>query len=172
MSTAAFPKCTLYYFKTKAMPQYGVKESITFGLGEHVKLLLEDAAIEHEYVRVVHEDWPSMKEQLIQEGYPMATLPVLELRLGKYLGADEEENQYLDALSDTAMDWHQDWIKSKILGNEISYVDFLVYHRIDDDKADYEAYPHVANMIKAINDRPALQNHFAKVKEFNVAHAQ
>ncbi|KAG0171352.1 Glutathione S-transferase A4 [Apophysomyces sp. BC1034] len=207
MSSASFPKVTLTYFD--------IPISKTIGLGEHVKLLLEDANIDHEYIKVLQADWPAKKESLIKEGYLFGTLPMLEIegkrigktvpimryisqRLGKYLGSNQYENQYLDALADTATDWgtswgqarfrgteeqkkeHQDQTTPKylgifekayaeregpyILGQEISYVDFLFYHRVEDEEVDYKAYPHIAAFVKAFTERPNLKNHLASVK--------
>ncbi|ORZ24251.1 class gamma glutathione S-transferase 2 [Absidia repens] len=58
-----------------------------------------------------------------------------------------------------------------ILGEKISYADFLVYHNIDDDRNAWKhtdllekEYPHVAKFGKAFTQRPNLVNYFASLK--------
>ncbi|KAI8062878.1 class gamma glutathione S-transferase [Gongronella butleri] len=53
-----------------------------------------------------------------------------------------------------------------ILGEEISYVDFLVYHNIDDDHAWdlVKDYPNVAKFVQAFESRPNLAEYLIKVK--------
>ncbi|KAF7729508.1 hypothetical protein EC973_004182 [Apophysomyces ossiformis] len=207
MTISVFSKATLYYFD--------IQGSATIGLGEHIKLLLEDAGIEHEYIRLKGDQWAAKKEELVKEGYPFATLPMLEFdgkkifktapilryvskKTGKYIGANDEENQYLDALADTSADWNVSWANARFrgtdeqkkthaeetlpkylnifekiyakhdgpyaLGQQITYIDFMIYHRIDDEGADYKAYPHLAAFVKAFTERPSLQKHLASLK--------
>ncbi|KAG0164401.1 hypothetical protein DFQ28_010527 [Apophysomyces sp. BC1034] len=206
MITAPFTKVTLHYLT--------LNNSATLGLGENVKLLLEDAGIEHEYVRYTWDNWPAKKEQLLQDGYYLGTVPMLEIegrrigktvpimryiskKLGKYQGSNDEDCQLLDALSDAAMDWvrlnafamyhgteaqkkeHKEKTVPKylgifekayterdgpyILGQEISYVDFIVYHRISEENADYKAFPHVKAFMKTFAERPNLKKHLSNV---------
>ncbi|GAA5815683.1 hypothetical protein MFLAVUS_009196 [Mucor flavus] len=171
-------KITLYYFL--------IDNNVTLARGENVKLLLEDAGLEHEYVRLGRgEDWNVRKAQIIEDGLYSGTLPYIEVggkkfgrtvpimryisvKLGnKYHGANDEENQLLDSVADITDDWFEsarkafwgsDEAKAKhckdatpkfldiferycsaqegpyILGEKISYSDFLVYHLLDDDK--------------------------------------
>ncbi|KAI9245365.1 glutathione S-transferase, partial [Phascolomyces articulosus] len=52
-----------------------------------------------------------------------------------------------------------------ILGNEITYVDFLTYHIIDSDARNkcselLKKYPNLIKLVEAIKNRPNLQSHF------------
>ncbi|KAI8084993.1 class gamma glutathione S-transferase 2 [Halteromyces radiatus] len=54
-----------------------------------------------------------------------------------------------------------------ILGEEISYADFLVYHMLDDDfiaLKHVEDYPNVAKFVKAFTKRPNLAPYFDSLK--------
>ncbi|KAI8092646.1 class gamma glutathione S-transferase 2 [Halteromyces radiatus] len=52
-----------------------------------------------------------------------------------------------------------------ILGEEITYADFLVYHIIQDDNAlkHVQGYPHVAKFIDAFSQRPNLTEYIASL---------
>ncbi|ORX58126.1 class gamma glutathione S-transferase 2 [Hesseltinella vesiculosa] len=54
-----------------------------------------------------------------------------------------------------------------ILGSEISYVDFLVYHNMDDDRAlDLaKTYTNLARFIEAIQQRPNLSEYFTSLAD-------
>ncbi|KAF7731728.1 hypothetical protein EC973_008242 [Apophysomyces ossiformis] len=204
--TDLFPKVTLHYLK--------IGDKGILGLGENVKLLLEDAGIEHEYIQYTDDEWKPKKQQLLQEGYYFGTVPMLEIegkkigktvpimryiakRLGKYQGSNDEEYQWLDALADTMLDWvklcsfamyhgteerkkrHREVITPGyldiyekayaerngpyLLGQEISYVDFFMYHRISEEGADYKPYPHIEAFMNAFNERPNIKGYLAKI---------
>ncbi|KAI8062877.1 hypothetical protein BC940DRAFT_349293 [Gongronella butleri] len=53
-----------------------------------------------------------------------------------------------------------------LLGDKITYVDFLVYHNIDDGKGvdALKDYAHLARLVEAIEQRPNLVKHFKSVK--------
>jgi glutathione S-transferase len=53
-----------------------------------------------------------------------------------------------------------------VLGQEIAYVDFMLYALLKDDcelKIDEKKYPHIAKFVKAFEARPSLQSYFAKI---------
>ncbi|KAI9305485.1 class gamma glutathione S-transferase [Cunninghamella echinulata] len=56
-----------------------------------------------------------------------------------------------------------------VLGDEITYPDFLVYHIIDDDKALglLEDYPNLQQFVNTFTQRPNLVDYFASLKESN-----
>lgn len=101
-------------------------EIATLALGENIKLLLEDAAVDHEYVRLaLDETWDNKKVRLIEEGLYSGTLPYIEIggkkfgktipimryisvKLGnKYHGTNDEENQLSDCVADITNDWFE-----------------------------------------------------------------
>ncbi|KAI9266999.1 glutathione S-transferase [Sporodiniella umbellata] len=201
----------LYYFAE-------VNGSTTMGRGEFVKLLLEDAGLEHEYERVTFEQWGEKKQELIKQKVPSPTLPYITIgdkyygktvpimrfiakKLGKYNGSNDDEEQVLDAHADTVMDWAYRWAsavfgKSEealktyeqthrinshaaietilassngpyVLGEKITYVDFLIYHMTDDDvqgAVDSQKYPNLQKLLDAIKARPSLKKHFDSLK--------
>ncbi|KAG0167255.1 hypothetical protein DFQ28_006383 [Apophysomyces sp. BC1034] len=203
-----FPNLTLHYFIVPG------KRS-TIGRGENIKLLLEDAGIEHEYVRhhLDKETWPEKKKALEESGYYAATLPYIEIesqkfgqtvpimryicnKLGKYMATNDEDAQYLDALSDISYDWHkkinQTYFSSLevrqaheagdmvrylemfekvysdregpyILGEEITYPDFLIYHLIDDEQQNkkLEAYPNLNKFVRFFEERSNIKKYLA-----------
>ncbi|KAI8337195.1 class gamma glutathione S-transferase [Chlamydoabsidia padenii] len=53
------------------------------------------------------------------------------------------------------------------LGEKISYVDFLVYHIIDDDNAlaHVKDYPNLVKFVDAFSQRPALAEYLVSVKK-------
>ncbi|KAG2230815.1 glutathione S-transferase [Thamnidium elegans] len=204
-------KITLYYFL--------VNNKATLGLGENIKLLLEDAALEHEYVRLeLDEAWNNKKVQLVKEGLYSGTLPYIEVggkkfgrtvpimryisvKLGnKYHGANDEENQILDSAADIIGDWFESaklafngsnedkkkyvevdtprfldiferYLSAQegpyILGEKISYSDFLIYHRLDDDMAlDRLAdYPNLTKFVQSFVERPNIKKHLASLSK-------
>ncbi|CAO0796550.1 unnamed protein product [Mucor circinelloides] len=120
-------KINLYYFT--------VGDSVTRARGENVKLLLEDAGLDHEYIRVKHEEWPALKQKLQAEGLHSATLPFIEtngqkfvkapaiMRYistklgGKYHGSTPEENQLLDVVAELNDVWFEH-LKNSFFGSE------------------------------------------------------
>ncbi|KAF7723198.1 hypothetical protein EC973_002273 [Apophysomyces ossiformis] len=199
-----FPKVTLHYFLVPG-------KRTTIARGENVKLLLVDAGIEHEYVRhrLDKENWPITKKALEDSGYYAATLPYVEIegkkygqtvpimryickKLGKYMAKNDEDEQYLDALSDISYDWHKkinltyfasaevrkahettEMVKylslfekvysdregPYILGEEITYTDFLIYHLIDDEEQTkkLDAYPSLKKFVETFEERSNIK---------------
>lgn len=185
------------------------------GRGEYVRLLLEDAGIDYEYVRFNFSQWTEQKAKLMEQGihdphlpyitvdgkHYANTVPIMRFickKINKYQGDNEDEFQLIDAYSDRIVDWasfwgdalfggdeatvkrykekqvpqqHKTWNEilsdSKgpyLLGETITYVDFILYHMLEDDsdaKVDAEAYPHLAAFIQAIQARPTLVKYFA-----------
>lgn len=94
----------------------------TTGLGEHLNLFLKDTGIEMKYIRHTHAEWPAIKEDLVNNKKVLhPTMPFVEVngkyfnktaptmrylskQLGKYEGANDEENYQLDAVSDIVRD--------------------------------------------------------------------
>ncbi|CAO3625737.1 unnamed protein product [Mucor hiemalis] len=197
-------KITLYYFTVGA--------KATTARGENVKLMLEDAGLDHEYIRVNRADgsYEEKRAQAVKEGLFSATLPYIEVggkrfgktvpimryisvKLGnKYHGSTDEENQLLDCIADITNDWFESLknsffgseeqkIKQRdvttpkyidtfekyysvengpyILGEKISYADFLVYHMIDDDSARDRLgdSPNLTKFVEAFEERPNIK---------------
>lgn len=111
---------------------------VTLARGENVKLLLEDAGLDHEYVRLNRtEGWAERRAKLVEEGFFSPTLPYIEVggkrfgktvpimryisvKLGnKYHGSTAEENQYLDYISDITNDWFEH-MKKVFFGSDVS----------------------------------------------------
>lgn len=180
------------------------------GRGEYVRLLLEDAGIDYEYVRYSAAQWKEEKPRLLERGIRSPTMPYITVdgkyygntvpimrfiskKLNKYQGENDDEEQVLDAYSDKLMDWaarwgnalfladetvlakykeeqvpqqHKAWdeiLSDKsgpyLLGEKITYADFVLYHLLEDDsdaKVDAEAYPHLTAFVQAIQARPSL----------------
>ncbi|KAI8647521.1 hypothetical protein BD408DRAFT_427530 [Parasitella parasitica] len=196
-------KITLCYFIVGA--------KLTRARGENVKLMLVDAGLDHEYVRIQSAEWLDLKERLQQDGAHSCTLPYIEtsgrrffktvaimryisIKLGgKYHGSTPEEDQLLDVVAELNDIWFgqmksaffgseeeqasyaKDVIPAQIslfekyysnyngpylLGEKITYPDFLVYHMIDDggarDKLKGTA-PNLAKFIDAIEKRPNME---------------
>jgi glutaredoxin len=97
---------------------------VTRGRGENVKLLLEDAGLEHDYVRLkLDQKWYDLKDKLTAEGHHSVTLPYIQVKdkyyfkthailrylsvkLGsKYHGSTPEENQLVDVVCEVADLW-------------------------------------------------------------------
>ncbi|CEG82505.1 hypothetical protein RMATCC62417_16568 [Rhizopus microsporus] len=212
MTASDLKDIKLYYFSK-------VKDSLTMGRGEPVRLLLEDAGVDYEYVRLTADQWKEKKAELIKEGIPGPTMPYITIngkhygktvptmrflakKLGKYLGENDDEEQLLDAYADFANDWTSRWAttlfrgsdedkkvyaettfpqtldtveqmlsKSSgpyLLGERITYADFLIFHQLDDDnqaKVDSQKYPQLAAFVEAIKSRSSLQKHFNSLKQ-------
>ncbi|ORE11129.1 glutathione S-transferase [Rhizopus microsporus var. microsporus] len=212
MTASDLKDIKLYYFSK-------VKDSLTMGRGEPVRLLLEDAGVDYEYVRLTADQWKEKKAELIKEGIPGPTMPYITIngkhyaktvpamrflakKLGKYLGENDDEEHLLDAYADFAGDWTSRWAttlfrgsdedkkvyaettfpqtldtveqmlsKSSgpyLLGERITYADFLIFHQLDDDnqaKVDSQKHPHLAAFVEAIKNRPSLQKHFNSLKQ-------
>ncbi|KAG2219079.1 hypothetical protein INT45_000362 [Circinella minor] len=99
----------------------------TGGLGESIKLLLEDFEIKHKYIQVERnpEAWDnSFREELIASDKPFDCLPLLETKdgkryfcsgpilrflakkLGMFDGLSDEDIQFLDATENLNFDWY------------------------------------------------------------------
>ncbi|KAI9340952.1 hypothetical protein BD770DRAFT_330419 [Pilaira anomala] len=196
-----------------------LKNNSILGRGENIRLLLEDAGIDYEYIRYTFEEWAVEKKRLVtEEKIPDPTLPFIRVndgkyygktmptarflsrKLGKYDGANEDQVQLLEAHSDIINDWILRWVNVEffnptdtklktykeevgpeyahiankilsdstegpyILGESISYVDFALFHILEDDKyANYSAdtHPHIVSFVNAIKNRPNLKNYLA-----------
>ncbi|ORZ01461.1 hypothetical protein BCR43DRAFT_434583, partial [Syncephalastrum racemosum] len=93
------------------------------GKGENVKLLLQDSGVSHEYIRPERDQWPALKQQMIDRGCFPGVMPIVELedgklyggtipamrvlsrKLGKYLPSDEEDQYMADSVADLSLDW-------------------------------------------------------------------
>lgn len=185
----------------------------TMGRGEYIRLLLEDAGVDFEYVRHSAAEWKELKQQLLADKVRAPTMPYITVdgeyygktvpvmrflshKLGQYEGSNEKEVQLLDAYSDMIMDWAFRWaigvfgdeaqLKAYkethavnnyknfeeilsdnegpfLLGDKISYADFILYHMIEDDGSaiDAASQPHLSAFINAIENRPNLKKYLA-----------
>jgi glutathione S-transferase len=185
------------------------------GRGEYVRLLLEDAGVDFEYVRLSAAEWKEEKAKLlankiraptmpyitIDGKYYGKTLPLLRLishKLGKYGGRNEEEAHLVDAYTDIVMDWAGKWAEALfgsnaeealktykettipefmntfedilsdtegpyLLGQEISYADFALYHLLEDDGSaiDASTHPRLTAFVQAIENRPNIKAYLA-----------
>lgn len=92
------------------------------GRGEYVRLLLQDAGVDFEYVRHTFPEWIQLKQKLLSENIRAPTMPFITIdgkyygktapilrfisqKLNKYGGSDEDETQLLDVYTDMIMDW-------------------------------------------------------------------
>ncbi|KAI8638494.1 glutathione S-transferase [Parasitella parasitica] len=208
-TTTELKNIKLHYFTV-------VKGSTTMGRGEFIRLLLEDAGIDFEYIRHTFAEWKDLKQELIAKKIPAPTMPYITVdgkyfgktipviryicrKLGKYEGSNDEEKQLLDVYLDIVMDWASSWSsvsfgegtpESKIklyketqapnmykvfedilsntegpylLGKEISYADFLLYHMMEDDGSPIDAasQPHLSRFVNEIEKRPNMAKYFA-----------
>lgn len=82
----------------------------TFGRGENVRLLVEDAGVKYEYIRFGEDTWPGAKTALAEK-LPSSTVPYIitaagqhynktypilrfvSRKLGKFAGRSDEEAQ-------------------------------------------------------------------------------
>jgi glutathione S-transferase len=207
-ATSEFKNIKLHYFSV-------VKGSTTMGRGEFVRLLLEDAGVDFEYVKYNAAEWKEVKQQLIADKVRGPTMPYLSVdgkyygktlpimrfishKLGKYEGRNDEENQLLDAYSDAIMDWAFRWAIASfndpteeqkqnykdnvaanayklfedvlsdtegpyLLGENISYADFVLYHMMEDDGSAINAVsqPYLSAFVQAIQSRPNMKKYLA-----------
>lgn len=186
------------------------------GRGEHIRLLLEDAGLDFEYVRYTTEEWLELKKKQTEEKIPKPTLPfitidgkyygktgpilkLLSRRLNKYGGSNDDEAQLLDVYTDMVCDWTLVWVAASfglyngsavknyqentrvqfhksfndilsttkgpfLLGEEISYADFALYHILEDDaegEVNVHTLPYLSTFFKAVGDRPNLKTYLA-----------
>lgn len=186
------------------------------GRGEHVRLLLQDAGIEYEYIRHTFDEWKEHKQKLLEENVRDPTMPYiimdgkyyskttpllrfLSRKLNKYEGSNDDEVQLLDAYADILMDWSTKWACTTfgsfteaamktykeetgpkyyktfndilsdrpgpfLLGETITYPDFILYHVMEDDSNvtfDGKAFPHLNAFVDAIRNRPNLKTYLA-----------
>ncbi|KAI8373666.1 class gamma glutathione S-transferase [Blakeslea trispora] len=203
-------KITLYYFLIGGV--------VTRARGENVKLMLVDAGLDHEYIRIKHENWPELKAKLQKEGAYSATLPYIEIgdkRLfksvailrylstkldNKYHGSNDDENYVLDVVTELVEAWFEKFkaaafgseeVKQNyqtnqrpvelemfdkyygntdgpyLLGEKISYTDFLVYHMIDDDGSlnSISHLPNLTKFVQAFEQRPNIKPYFESLKQ-------
>ncbi|KAI8091460.1 glutathione S-transferase [Gilbertella persicaria] len=179
----------LYYFTQ-------VKGKTTLGRGEYVRLLLEDAGVDFEYDRCTFEEWGIQKEKLIAQGIHKPTLPYITID-GKDEDEAQLVDAYADTVTDDITRWaaanfrgieqltqkynevdrpqafetYERILGSKpgpyLLGEEVSYADFFLYHYLEDDASAFEAsdfkstHPHLAAFIEAIQNRPNLKKYLA-----------
>ncbi|ORY91033.1 hypothetical protein BCR43DRAFT_566624 [Syncephalastrum racemosum] len=186
----------------------------TRGKGENIKLLLQDAGVPHEYVRIKQADWPTIKPQLQEKGNVAGCLPAVETetgkfytgtiptmrtlsrKLGKYMPSDDEQQHVADLVADLSLDWfntffdifhgkitldeHHKTVMPKhitrveqiygenegpyLLGSEICYADFLIFHILWDENLRHQAeYPNLRKMQQAIESRPNLKDYLASL---------
>lgn len=112
--------------------------TVTNARGENVKLLLEDAGLNHNYIRLPRgEVWAAKKAQLIDEGFLSPTLPFIEVgdkkygkaipimqyisaKLGnKYHGSDVEEEHYLAYVAEVTTEWYE-CLRTSFFGTDVS----------------------------------------------------
>lgn len=185
------------------------------GRGEFIRLLLEDAGIDFEYIKYNAAEWKEVKQQLVADKirgptmpyilvngeYYGKTVPIMRFisrKLGKYEGRNDQENQLLDAYSDAIMDWAFRWAMASfgdvteeqkqtykdthaanayksfeeilsdtegpyLLGENISYADFVLYHMMEDDGSAIDAatQPHLSAFVQAVESRPNMKKYLA-----------
>ncbi|KAI9366620.1 glutathione S-transferase, partial [Pilaira anomala] len=199
----------LYYY-------VAIKGNPALGRGEHIRLLLEDAGVNYEYVRYTHEQWKEEKQKFLAQKVPEPTIPymtidgkyysktmplmrLLSRKLNLYNGENEDEVYMLDYYMDMINDWLHRWgyvtfinpteeetktYKEKtcpetfktwenilsekkgpfLFDERISYVDFVLFHMLEDDANDKvcnETYPHLFKFVEAITNRPNLKKYLA-----------
>ncbi|KAG2234555.1 glutathione S-transferase [Thamnidium elegans] len=123
---SALKNLKLYYFTV-------VQGSTTMGRGENIRLLLEDAGVDFEYIRYNAAQWQEEKQKLLDQNIRNPTMPFITIdgkyygktapllrflshKLGKYEGDNEDEFQLLDVYTDMANDWVGRWVKT-VFGN-------------------------------------------------------
>lgn len=110
---------------------------VTRGRGENVKLMLEDAGLGHDYIRLQRDSWVEIKKKLQDEGAHSCTLPFIETngqrffksvaimryistKLDeKYHGSTPEENQLLDVVTEVTDLWFEH-MRSAFFGTPVS----------------------------------------------------
>ncbi|ORX58123.1 hypothetical protein DM01DRAFT_1333788 [Hesseltinella vesiculosa] len=97
-------------------------------LGENLALMLTEAGLPFEYIRVKSTEYKELKVRLEEQNIFSTTVPVLEIdgkffsktvptmrylarKLGKYGGSTDEEWQHLDALADLCNDWREKYCR-------------------------------------------------------------
>lgn len=98
------------------------------GRGEPLRLLLDDADIKFEYIKLAYSEWPPIKQKLVEDGHRIPTLPYLvtksgkfyaatapllrliSKKLNKYIPKDIEDEYLADAYSDIYLDWMSKWV--------------------------------------------------------------
>ncbi|KAI7890511.1 glutathione S-transferase [Mucor mucedo] len=193
-----------------------VKGSPVKGRGEHVRLLLEDAGVDFEYVRHTGEEWGALKQKLLSEKIRAPTMPFITIdgkyygktfptmrylskKLNKYEGSNDDETQLLDVYTDIVGDWTLKWSASSfgafteeasknykenirpqfhntfndilsdtkgpfLLGENISYADFALYHILEDDiegEVNVKTLPYLSAFFEAVQNRPNLKTYLA-----------
>lgn len=98
----------------------------SMGRGEACNLLLKDSGLPYEYVRLDFAKFKETKADYTAKGLVQPTLPYMEAngkvygkaapilrflakKLGKYDGKNDDDIQYVDALSDALYDWGAQW---------------------------------------------------------------
>lgn len=125
------------------------------GRGEPLRLLLNDAGIKFEYIRLTFSEWPSIKQKLIEDGCRIPTLPYLVTKSGKIYGATapllrliskklnkyipkNAEDEYLaDAYSDIYLDWMNKWVNVFISKDPKATNDYETTYR-DNQQTNWE----------------------------------
>lgn len=100
---------------------------VACGRGEYVRLLLEDAGIPYQYIRIPIPEWESgYKAKMIEEGIRSPTLPYITVNgqyygktfplnrfiartLGQYEGKTEADRHLVDSCADIINDWIVKW---------------------------------------------------------------
>ncbi|KAI9358706.1 glutathione S-transferase [Pilaira anomala] len=191
-----------------------MKDRPTMGRGENIRLLLEDAGVDFEYIRFTPEQWTEEKQKLLTQNVREPTVPymfidgkyygknmpllrVLSRKLGKYDGENEDEVHLLDAYTDMINDWGTKWGNAYfhnhteenmktykevtcpaifktwdaiisdsngpfLLGERISYADFVLFHMLEDDptvKITVETHPNLYNFMEAFKNRPNMRKY-------------
>ncbi|KAI8056647.1 glutathione S-transferase [Syncephalis plumigaleata] len=97
------------------------------GLGGPINMMLTDAGVEYTFSDFTFEEWPAIKQKLIDSGLsPNGTVPLLELdgksyvhqlpimrvlarHLGKYGGNNDYEAYEIDSYADLLNDYNKAW---------------------------------------------------------------
>ncbi|KAI9495850.1 glutathione S-transferase [Zychaea mexicana] len=99
----------------------------TQGRGEPARLLLHDADVSFEDIRIEFKDWLAFKNEIIED-YPAAALPLVKTGDGEYYGltaplmrflgqqlgydaVDKKKSHFVDQTADFVSDWFQDCIR-------------------------------------------------------------
>jgi hypothetical protein len=99
--------------------------------------MLEDAGLDHDYIRLQRDSWVELKKKFQDEGAHSSTLPCIETsgqrffktvpimryistKLGeKYHGSTPEENQHLEVVADVSDLWFEH-MKNAFFGAPVS----------------------------------------------------
>ncbi|CEG80253.1 hypothetical protein RMATCC62417_14615 [Rhizopus microsporus] len=88
-----------------------------------------------------------------------------------YLGNEEEKTRHIEVITpnwlkkfDNYYSCYQDG--PYLLGNKITYPDFLVYHLLDDDQClqRLDEYPKLKAFVKAFEERPNIKEYLISLK--------